>query len=106
MQHTKEPWEVKDQVRIVAKKETIATLFYSLLPLKKTRVNAHRIVACINGCAGIENPGAVKKLLQACKCLLADLEGATELFDGNVDDCWHQSIAEGKKAISETEESS
>ena len=32
--------------------------------------NAHRIVACVNGCAGI-NPEAVKDLLAACEAVVA-----------------------------------
>jgi len=51
----------------------------------------------------IERKTAAPELLEACKCLLADLEGAIELFDGNVDDCWHQSVNEAKQAIAKAE---
>lgn len=37
--------------------------------------------------------------LAACRCLLADLEGAVSLLDGDVPDCWHQSIREARDAI-------
>ena len=43
-------------------------------------------------------------LFQACKCLLADLEGAIELMDGEVPECYHLSVKEGKQAIAKAEE--
>ena len=41
------------------------------------------------------------ELLAACKCLLADLEGAIELKGDNVPDCWRLSIQEGQAAIAQ-----
>ena len=41
---------------------------------------------------------AAPDLLEACKCLLADLEGASELMAGHPV-CWYESIAEARDAI-------
>ena len=42
---------------------------------------------------------AAPDLLEACKCLQADLQGAIELLDGDVPSCWKQSIAESEAAL-------
>lgn len=42
-------------------------------------------------------------LLSACRCAVADLEGATELLDGDIPECWNKSIDECRKVIERVE---
>ena len=37
--------------------------------------NARRIVRCVNALAGIENPGAVRELVEAARAAVSDLDG-------------------------------
>lgn len=37
---------------------------------------------------------STNELLQVCRCLLADLEGAIEMYGDNYPDCWRQSVSE------------
>jgi hypothetical protein len=46
---------------------------------------------------------AAPALLAACKCLLADLQGAYELLDGDVPGCWMKSHREAEAAIAKAE---
>jgi hypothetical protein len=43
---------------------------------EECQANAERVVACVNACAGITNPSAIKRLLRA----VADLYLASESF--------------------------
>ena len=54
MQYTKEPWEIRGQDIYDADGIYIATW-------SGTIKNAHRIIDCVNGCAGIINPSAVRE---------------------------------------------
>ena len=40
----------------------------------------------------------------ACKCLLADLEGAVEMIGDECPACWRRSIAEAKEALGREED--
>ena len=63
MQYTKEPWEIRGQDIYDVDGIYIATW-------SGTIKNAHRIIECVNGCAGIINPSAVREVVEAAK--LAD----------------------------------
>ena len=70
MGHTKEPWEAIGSKIIRGKMATTAQ-WIARTDLVGTRdteneANASRIVACVNGCEGL-NPEAVKGLLEACQ---------------------------------------
>lgn len=76
---TPEPWHVQEfggddpyfcllrgSWDVLEWRPTIAHNMHSAVRLETERANAARIVACVNGCAGI-NPDAVQDLLAACK---------------------------------------
>ena len=65
--HSPEPWEVTRSTKMSGGESTV---FAGLRPvvgttgvrgsdLKATKANAERIVACVNACAGVENPVAI-----------------------------------------------
>ena len=77
--HTPEPWMFDgfQRIRAVNGKqdgtEDIAHIYSSWSASRYDAgdyANANRIVACVNGCEGI-NPEAVKDLLAACEAMLA-----------------------------------
>lgn len=78
MEHTKEPWDfsvrAENMVEIHTQDKSIASvaLWSHGRPGSTTedKANARRIVACVNGCKGI-NPEAVKGLLEALKSMLS-----------------------------------
>jgi len=80
MQHTKEPWEFwrddkewrgeKIEAYFIAPKGKLPTFAHIYNYPGKTKANAQRIVDCVNGCTGIENPGAIMEVVEALK--LAD----------------------------------
>jgi len=92
MQHTKEPWEFwrddkewrgeKIEAYFIAPKGKLPTFAHIYNYPGKTKANAQRIVDCVNGCAGIENPGAVGKLLEASKKAIGWLETFENLGTG------------------------
>ncbi len=78
MSHTKEPWSVNfnntlGHIKSMAKHPRNATPTVARFDTRTPSIdedealaNAERIVACVNGCEGI-NPEAVKDLLEACQ---------------------------------------
>ena len=72
MKHTPGPWRIDgrsgyEALEIHAKNRRIAkSLYHGGSEDSETDANARRIVACVNGCEGI-NPDAVADLLVACK---------------------------------------
>ena len=70
--HTPEPWHLVGQDIRDADEENIVTGSYGDDP-EQAEANANRIVACVNGCAGI-NPDAVTELLEAAKNMVRALE--------------------------------
>ena len=55
MEHTKEPWELRnghDHTIIIS---SIDTLRYAIVNGLDANANAKRIVSCVNACAGISN---------------------------------------------------
>ncbi|MCK4816969.1 hypothetical protein KA005_14465 [bacterium] len=58
MQHTEKEWWIEGNGIINSKDGHIAYM-------NPYCEKAQRIVDCVNGCAGIENPGAVRELLNA-----------------------------------------
>ena len=92
--HTPEPWavhewgspgsgrrfgiETADQrhgLAAIAPNETASTM----LSMDEHRANAHRIVACVNACAGIADPSVVPELLVALEKCVAELGHATNI---------------------------
>lgn len=81
--HTPEPWSVvtphPGQFAIVPenrqKHATTHTLAYIRDFQSNDEANAARIVACVNACEGIADPGAVPDLLEALKSALDIMEG-------------------------------
>ncbi len=106
MGHTKEPWKAEQSVE-----DGRDITIYALTPAHKNpryigRVygpgvlskenderdaNARHIVACVNGCKGI-NPEAVKKLLEACKAALRRMIS----IKGNLGMRWELEVAIAK----------
>jgi len=67
-QHTKEPWKVDNQyptLLVNSRNRTIGSL--------KQEVDATRIVACVNACAGL-NPSAYREVVEALKDAQAALD--------------------------------
>ena len=82
--HTPEPWKLTGS-GIVAEghKDLIGKVFYD--GNNNADDNAARIVACVNGCAGL-NPakyGEVLDLLQKCLVFIAQVQSETEQADEN-----------------------
>lgn len=65
MHHTLEPWNVSPtplgNIRIADSSENTIALITSGAGKRKRGANAKRIVACVNACAGIEDPEATLK---------------------------------------------
>jgi len=90
-QHTPEPWEAKVIDGFTEQKpyilgphrEEIAVMLdwatRPIFPLEQ-QANADRIVACVNGCEGI-NPEAVPELVAACMSFVRGLDAAVERRD-------------------------
>jgi len=116
MNHTKEPWDAQNKGVLgerTARHEIVqgCNLDSNNLPKivrmpdlsDRSYANAARIVACVNGCAGI-NPEAVPELLATLKAVLAlykvddpvDLETEKDLYDRGVN-----AIALAEKEVSE-----
>lgn len=79
MKHTKEPWDVSNQCRHVGKRALNGSLneiasLETCCYRESLNANARRIVACVNGCEGI-NPEAVKGMLEALRLVLKWREG-------------------------------
>ena len=83
MNHTPEPWEAIPPTwdcasgRILGPKEAdlgkpIIGFVSRVLP--NNQYNAERIVECVNACAGIENPSAIRSALDALNELLLEFE--------------------------------
>jgi hypothetical protein len=73
MTHSPEPWEFDRYKDICSSDDKeVASLHYDGSNFDNWKANGARIVACINGCAGI-NPEAVPELLQACRVAYADM---------------------------------
>ena len=72
MHHTLEPWNVSPtplgNIRIADSGENTIALITSGAGKRKRGANAKRIVACVNACAGIEDPA--KALAAAVEALL------------------------------------
>lgn len=70
--HTKGPWEVEDREIFYSGNEfsrgarMIAECGMSTNP-EIDQANAKRIVECVNACEGIENPIAIRELIDAVK---------------------------------------
>lgn len=97
MKHTKEPWAVDSVMSeamhdiildyhapdggyptVVAMAHGYEDEFPSVL---EAEANARRIVACVNACAGIENPAALPEVLEAVRVLC---EGRMRDSDDNI----------------------
>ena len=80
MQHTKEPWLYVPHYKKYAQGHIILELTktgYTIeitgpasMTQKELDAHADRIIECVNGCAGIINPSAVREVVEAAK--LAD----------------------------------
>jgi hypothetical protein len=90
MQHTKEPWEIEiydslnacvdgsTQGPCVSIVDKTGNMIADCGPEnEKSHTNAQRIIDCVNGCAGIENPGAIGEVMEALK----DAEKALERLE-------------------------
>lgn len=103
-QWTKEPWEVQDpakptnQVLIYSKHANDAFPFDHLVascsPSHSTTETAiadgHRIVTCVNACAGIEKPGEViPRLVEA----LEKIASCDSVVEGDVVDIARQALS-------------
>ena len=84
MKHTPGPWEVSGAgtfVKLRADNKAICRMNHGGVWEWATekgsiedQANAQRIVDCVNGCAGITNPLAIPKLLEACKPIVNEFE--------------------------------
>jgi len=74
MQTFEEPWETRENGNTI--KNKIGDICYLNAYMKYTY--AHRIVACVNGCAGIENPEAIGDLIYKAELALSALIQANE----------------------------
>ena len=79
--HTPEPWELvvhgntmanDKYIQILSGSWDIAHNRFSNRDFNEELANAQRIVACVNGCEGI-NPEAIQDLLLACEIVKVDL---------------------------------
>jgi hypothetical protein len=69
MKHTPEPWKLEKQYeadrsytyKIVQEKEG----YYPIIPCSNFSENFARIVACVNACAGMEDPEAVMNMMRS-----------------------------------------
>mgnify|MGYP001609990913 CR=1 FL=1 len=78
MSHTPEPWRVRMDTsapNVFITREfgvDVPPAFYIAdvqgIGKKETEANAARIVACVNGCTGL-NPAAYREIIEAAKCL-------------------------------------
>lgn len=77
--HTPEPWTAGDRTIYGSGGDTRMTVAHTncagSLTMEEDRANAARIVACVNGCAGI-NPDAVPDLLKALEDIAQGTYGA------------------------------
>ena len=93
MSHTQEPWKLVETSATGPKKTSTTRISYELrvddgyfgtldfgefepnreAGMDGARANAERIVACVNGCAGL-NPAAYRKCVEALKNLLRDAQ--------------------------------
>lgn len=76
--HTPEPWGIwtrpdADSLMITDNRYA-RHLAYMVGDGPEDEANAHRIVACVNGCEGIANPSAVKDLLEAAEAIVGEWE--------------------------------
>ena len=76
MKHTKEPWRyctehdeiTTSPIGIVEGSKSICRhLLNQFKPESECVANAHRIIACVNSCAGIKNPAAIPEVVEALK---------------------------------------
>lgn len=74
--HHPEPWTVTDKGHIVASDSELVADCYAATP--RDKANAARIVACVNGCKGI-NPAAVADMLAALEELRKQLQAHVRL---------------------------
>lgn len=88
---TREPWEAQSEV---FKSET-STLLGTCYPQKgvedsfgRADRNAARIVSCVNGCAGLADPGAIGELIEAVSMVFDHIGGGNSLHpdDSYTDD--------------------
>ena len=77
MQYTKEPWEIRGQDIYDADGIYIATW-------SGTIKNAHRIIDCVNGCAGIINPSAVRDVVETLNNVQDAIKRHTHIVDPNI----------------------
>ena len=87
MSHTPEPWKAEGQV---LETEALEPLQIALTTLEdgcstaEAHDNAARIVACVNGCAGL-NPAAYRKCIE----VLEATKVALQLTNLHTDKAWH-----------------
>lgn len=76
--HTPEPWSVEHSTEVYGPNSRhIADCSQSDFTLLMNQANAHRIVACVNACAGIENEELEK--LANLKCDLPGVAGLAQM---------------------------
>ncbi|MCK9628980.1 MAG: hypothetical protein M0R37_10365 [Bacteroidales bacterium] len=93
--HTPEPWVNKGagNIRSTATDQGIAlvgtTWGDGAVSHNQNIVNAERIVACVNGCAGIADPSAVKAMYEALNdpCMMPALEAWAKGKNANAVRC-------------------
>jgi hypothetical protein len=81
--HTPEPWGVSDRYDVTVPDGTVAVAFGTVTTDEEDMANAARIVACVNACAGLDDPAAI---LNEVRAVLADIvhrADTTELADGS-----------------------
>lgn len=87
--HTPEPWTFRESDNdILIRRDNpwaAEDAFIAIIPREgdADRANAARIVSCVNACAGIADPEAVKDLLEAAA--LVYQEGFTDSYCGFCD---------------------
>lgn len=73
--HTPEPWAIDDDDPVIVVSPQGRFMVAMTLPdsdvgrdgTERDYANARRIVACVNGCAGLYDPAGLKDLYAACK---------------------------------------
>ena len=65
MKHTKEPWEYRNATRVYGS-DGEEVLQMEFTHIGKARMDARRIVACVNACAGITNEALENGIVMGC----------------------------------------